>query len=230
MNQWSAKRYCHWLSIRTGRFYRLPTEAEWELACRGGGEPNSSFPWGEDFGLLTDFAVVGSGAEDERCHLVGQRKPNGFGIYDMIGNVEEWVADGFYENRIAYTTSSNPIVWPLNAHPFSTSGPVTQEFEQRQQRFVDAFGVAKGGSGLVSRPSNPSAFAVSARSNPVAYDRDHVHHSPAGEPCSLSESLGPAIGFRIARPVKVPDRQSQLWHWGIYVDHAEWRDTTLEPD
>jgi formylglycine-generating enzyme required for sulfatase activity len=79
MNHWAAKRYCHWLSMATGRFYRLPTEAEWEFACRGGNE-DSPYPWGDDFSQIDEHAVRFGGERfDVYLSKVGTKRPNGYG-------------------------------------------------------------------------------------------------------------------------------------------------------
>jgi formylglycine-generating enzyme required for sulfatase activity len=83
-----AEQFARWLSEKTGRKYRLPTEAEWEHACRAGAaEPAGS--------ALAEVAWYWDNA-DEKTHAPATRKPNAFGIADMLGNVAEWVpgADG----------------------------------------------------------------------------------------------------------------------------------------
>lgn len=77
-----ARQFCKWLSKKTGRTYRLPTEAEWELACRAG----CPAPGPED---LVECAWYGR----EKTSPVGGRKPNAWGIHDMLGNVAEWCTD-----------------------------------------------------------------------------------------------------------------------------------------
>ncbi|HVG19153.1 MAG TPA: SUMF1/EgtB/PvdO family nonheme iron enzyme [Blastocatellia bacterium] len=99
-----ATRYCAWLSARTGKSYRLPTEAEWERAARGGAEGNL-YTWGDgppqDQPRYTEMWL--SGPEQ-----VGQRPPNGFGLHDISENVHEWCADWYDERYYQYSPARNP--------------------------------------------------------------------------------------------------------------------------
>jgi hypothetical protein len=90
---WSdAKAYANWLSNKTGKTYRLPFAGEWEHAVRGGA--SSRFAWGDDIGA-GNAACVGCGSSfDGRGPApVQQFKPNGYGLYDMHGNIWEWAED-----------------------------------------------------------------------------------------------------------------------------------------
>jgi formylglycine-generating enzyme required for sulfatase activity len=93
MSHHNAIEFCKWLSARSGRHYRLPTEAEWEYACRAG--RSGPYGLGDDDARLGDYAWF---AEDSGAapHAVASRKPNAWGLYDMLGNVAEWCdgADG----------------------------------------------------------------------------------------------------------------------------------------
>jgi len=95
MTQYAAKQYTKWLSGMTGVQYRLPTEAEWEYAARGGTQTVYSF--GDDEKQLSDYACF-EGNNAGGPSKVGQKKPNAFGLYDMHGNAWEWTVDGYSED------------------------------------------------------------------------------------------------------------------------------------
>jgi formylglycine-generating enzyme required for sulfatase activity len=116
MTQFAAKQYTRWLSMKTGRFYRLPTEAEWEYACRAGSATAYSF--GDDPAALSDHAWSYDNADD-KYHPVATKRPNAFGLFDMHGNVAEWVLDRF--DRDFYGTladgAQDPLAWPAELYP-----------------------------------------------------------------------------------------------------------------
>jgi formylglycine-generating enzyme required for sulfatase activity len=102
MSHHSAMVFCHWLRLKTGKPYRLPTEAEWEHACRAG----NAGPYGFDSGKLGDYAWFKDNSQTEEMpdgttHQPGGKKANAFGLYDMHGNVAEWTLDLFDEKLYA---------------------------------------------------------------------------------------------------------------------------------
>jgi formylglycine-generating enzyme required for sulfatase activity len=102
----NAKAFCDALSQRTGRAVMLPTEAQWEYACRAGSMTRFSYGDDPDYSLLDNYAWH-SGNSDAQTHPVGEKLPNAWGLYDMHHNVIEWCADWYG----SYT--SEDVVDPL---------------------------------------------------------------------------------------------------------------------
>jgi formylglycine-generating enzyme required for sulfatase activity/predicted Ser/Thr protein kinase len=100
-----AVAFCNWLSKTEGRIYRLPTEAEWEYACRAGS--TAAFCFGDDPKELPKYAWFVPPSE-LRAHPVGERKPNAWGLYDMHGNAWEWCADWYDREYYERSPSQDP--------------------------------------------------------------------------------------------------------------------------
>jgi sulfatase modifying factor 1 len=104
-----AVAFCKILSEKEGKTYRLPTEAEWEYACRAGTKTAWSF--GDDAKVLGDYAWFHENTLDigeKFAHEVGLKKPNAFGLFDMHGNVREWCHDSYVEDYYKQSPELDP--------------------------------------------------------------------------------------------------------------------------
>src|SRR5204862_7560431 len=119
MTHHAANKYCQWLSAKTGQYYRLPTEAEWEYACRAG--TTTKYSWGDDDKDANRYAWFEKNS-DFKYQKVGRKLPNPWGLYDMHGNVAEWTLDSYEPDAYAKfgngPVDADKIVhWPTKTFP-----------------------------------------------------------------------------------------------------------------
>jgi len=125
MTQYAAQQFTKWLSRMTGGQYRLPTEAEWEYAARGG--TSTAYSWGDDPDDIEDYAWYYDNSL-EGPGEVATKEPNPFGLYDMHGNVSEWTVNEYTEDGYQWMADENPgdassaTRWPVNPYPCVVRG------------------------------------------------------------------------------------------------------------
>lgn len=177
MTQYNAIQFCKWLYVRTGVFYRLPTEAEWEYAARAGQQ--SAYFFGDNPSKLSDFAWFKDNS-DNRTHEVGGKKPNPWGLFDIYGNVAEWTYDQYVDSYSAFAgkESNNPVVIPETLYPHSVRGG----------SFVDEAKDLRSASRLASDPSWKQIDPQIPKSNWWMPD-------------------APFIGIRLVRPAVTPSKE-----------------------
>ncbi len=112
MTQHAANKYAQWLSAKTGHFYRLPTEAEWEYACRAGKTETANL----------DEVAWHAGNSSEKYQLVGKKKPNALGLYDILGNVAEWTLDQYDPKAFANPLPAGGYVPSTTPYPHVSKG------------------------------------------------------------------------------------------------------------
>jgi formylglycine-generating enzyme required for sulfatase activity len=128
MTQHAANKFAQWLSARTGEYYRLPTEAEWEYACRAGsatGVAGGQLDASAWFSKNSSLPAFPRGT----YHKVGSKKPNAWGLHDMLGNVMEWTLDQYAKYTEA--PAVNPWVKSTEAYPHAVRGGSWNDPETR---------------------------------------------------------------------------------------------------
>jgi formylglycine-generating enzyme required for sulfatase activity len=188
MTQHSANKYCEWLSAKTGELYRLPTEAEWEYACRAG--TKTAYSFGDDPSQLGEYAWYEKNS-DFKYQKVGQKKPNPWGLHDMHGNVIEWCLDQYQPNynQFANSTALDPWIKSTKPYPHSARGGSWDDspelLRSAARRFSDK--VWK-----VQDPQLPKSI---------------WYHTDAR-----------FLGMRLVRPLKVPPPQELFGYWNNRVE------------
>lgn len=184
MTQHAANKYCQWLSAKTGHFYRLPTEAEWEYACRAG--TTTAYFFGNDPSQLEDYAWTAKNS-DFKYHKVGEKKPNPWGLHDILGNVLEFCLDQYDPDY--YKTCGEFIVDPWNKatkpYPHSVRGGCWDD-------------------------EDPALFRSAARRYS---DRAWKATDPQLPKSIWYFSDVQWCGFRIVRPLKVPPPEELAKYW-----------------
>ncbi len=184
MTQHAANKYCQWLSAQTGHFYRLPTEAEWEYACRAG--TKTAYSFGDDVKQLKDYAWFYDNSKG-KYQKVGQLKPNPWGFFDMHGNVMEWTCDQYSKEWYA-TLDENLAVNPHK--PIETLYPTT----------------ARGGSW----DDDPDVLRSAAR---TGSSQNWKKRDPQLPKSIWYHTDAQWLGFRLVRPLNVPSAEEMYHYW-----------------
>jgi len=190
MTQHAANKYCEWLSAKMGQYYRLPTEAEWEYACRAG--TTTKYSWGDDESQAGQYAWFEKNS-DFKYQKVGRKLPNPWGLYDMHGNVAEWTLDGYEPNayeKFANAVAVEPFVRGTKAYPH----------------------VVRGGSWDDSADKLRSAARRFS-------DKSWKQQDPQLPKSIWYLTDAQFLGFRVVRPLKVPAPEELHKVWNNGVEH-----------
>ncbi len=131
MTQHAANKYCQWLSAKTGHFYRLPTEAEWEYAARAG--TATPYFWGDDATKIGEYCWWGKNS-DFKYQKVGKKKANPWGLHDILGNVAEWTLDQYDPAFYKSSPAANPWNKATKPYPHVARGGSWDDEEPAQLR------------------------------------------------------------------------------------------------
>ena len=206
MTCYAAQVYCKWLTAATGRYYRLPTEAEWEYACRAGS--TMAFSFGDDRDKLADYGWFFDIALDG-YNKVKAKKPNAWGLYDMHGNVAEWVL-GIYDKN-AYQKFKDGEIQSLLIQP---------EFVTDMKTMM----LVSWGENYIARGGSCDHFAEECRSAVrLVSQRDWKEQDPMLPKSIWYYTEAPYVGFRIIRPLESPKTAEEGWLYepmpGVYYEY-----------
>ncbi|MFT5300712.1 MAG: sulfatase modifying factor 1 [Mariniblastus sp.] len=190
MANFSARQYTKWLSLISGPFHRLPTEAEWEYACRAG--TTTAFSFGDDPDDLEDHAWFEDNSDEFRMD-VGDKKPNPWGLYDMHGNVAEWVLDQYDEDGYTHVEAGASLT-------------VAQAYREPTTVYPR---VVRGGSYY----SIPEECRSASR---LGSDKEWKNEDPniPKSPWWLTDLPATGVGFRLIRPLTEPatmEEKNKFW-------------------
>lgn len=187
MTQLAAVKFCEWLSAMTGNFYRLPTEAEWEYACRAG--TTTAFSFDNETQNLDEYGWYASNSND-KYQPVGTKKPNPWGLHDMHGNVAEWTLDQYLPTAYGKRKNEvlNPFEEPAKVYPKVVRGGSWMDAPKR----------------LRSAARRPSSKKWKMRDPQIP--KSKWWHTDA-----------PFVGFRVVRPKKTPSVEEQKKYWNYEI-------------
>jgi len=192
MTQYAARQYTKWLSLMTGHFYRLPTEAEWEYAARAG--TTTAYHFGDDPAKLDEYGWHSKNIEVEGQQDIGQKKPNPWGLYDMHGNVWEWTLDAYDPEGYGDRGGKKLTVWEAVRWP-------TKPFPR----------VLRGGSWEFSPKWARSAARLASNDDQW---REYDPNLPLS-PWWFTNDPARGVGFRLVRGLKWPDDELRKKVWEI---------------
>ncbi len=196
MTQYSARQYTKWLTLISGQQFRLPTEAEWEYACRG--RTITAFSFGDDDDRLGEHGWFADNSNGEGSKVVRQKQPNPFGLYDMHGNVAEWVIDGY----APYASSDEASI-------AATDWVRTDKPDPR---------VVRGGSWEFSAAECRSAARLGSN------DKKWKEYDPnlPRSPWWYTTDPARGVGFRLLRPLKPMSREQIEDFWKIDAEDIQY--------
>lgn len=209
ISQYAASMYCKWLTAKTGRYYRLPTEAEWEYACRAG--TTTAYSYGSNSAkTLGDYAVfAGNSTEDEKGAFLASKQPNPWGLYDMHGNASEWCVDFYYADAYQKVADGDATMIPV-AQPERKKSGLPKEYPY----------VARGGSYQAEAIFCRSASRDSDYKPNGSFINKWRERDPQIPPSIWWLTDAPFVGFRVVRPLAVPtEEQAKLFE----PDPAVWK-------